>query len=66
MKTILIILLTISNLFAWEVNTHRAIDRKALENVPNFSTFITDTNLENKSYKNEIFLVPTFQVGMHT
>ncbi|WP_373033795.1 PKD domain-containing protein [Sulfurovum sp.] len=55
MKKMFLILLISINLFAWEVNTHRAIDRTALTNTPNLSVFITDVSLENQNYVNETF-----------
>jgi len=33
--------------FAWEINTHRAIERKAVESSQNLQTFLTKSGLEN-------------------
>ena len=55
MKKLFLILLISINIFAWEINTHRAIDRTALSNVPNLNTFIDDTRISNEDYHSEIF-----------
>lgn len=55
MKKLFAILLISINLFAWEVNTHRAIDRKALEDVANLKTFVSASQIGGEDYKNEIF-----------
>jgi hypothetical protein len=54
LKKLFCIFLIYNNLFAWEVNTHRAIDRKALDNVPNLNTFVSEVDLF-ESYASEIF-----------
>ena len=62
MKKLFVILLITCNLSAWEVTTHRAIDRTALENAQtqNLKNFITDSGLENKDYSNEkLFSFPS-------
>ncbi len=54
MKKLFVILLITYNLFAWEVNTHRAIDREALNNASNLNAFVSNVELF-KNYKDEIF-----------
>ncbi|WP_428739124.1 hypothetical protein [Sulfurimonas sp.] len=55
MKKIFVILLISINLFAWEVNTHRAIDRTALEKVDNLNAFISATGVGSENYIYEEF-----------
>jgi len=55
MKKIFLILFLISNLSAWEINTHRAIDKTALKNVLNLNAFILNSNLDKENYNNEKF-----------
>ncbi len=53
MKTIYLILLIVSNSFCWEINTHRAIDRIAIEKSKNLKTFISSSGIsENDTYFN--------------
>ncbi|WP_428743722.1 cadherin domain-containing protein [Sulfurimonas sp.] len=54
MRKIFLILLVSINLFAWEINTHRAIDKKALENVQNLEAFTSSVELFD-NYGSEIF-----------
>ncbi len=35
MKKMLILIALVANLYSWEINTHRAIDRKAIEQSAN-------------------------------
>jgi hypothetical protein len=51
MKKILLIVLTTTILFGWEINTHRAIDREAIAKAINL-------NLFSRSHPSS--------VGMHT
>ena len=53
----IIAILTTLMLSAWEINTHRAIDRKAVENSTNLIKFIENSNipLDNNYYNNEKF-----------
>ncbi len=55
MKKIILILLTMVSLYGWETTTHRAIDRKALGNVPNLNSFVSDSGIDSENYGNEIF-----------
>ena len=55
MKKITIILILTSSLFAWEINTHRAIDKKAIEQSNNFTTFVNNSGIKNQTYTNEKF-----------
>ena len=43
------------NLFAWEVNTHRAIDKEALKKVDNLEAFKSATGIDSENYINEEF-----------
>jgi hypothetical protein len=42
-------------LSAWEINTHRAIDQKAIEKSDNLKSFIKNSQIDNKTYENEKF-----------
>ena len=55
-KIILVALLSV-NLFGWEINTHRAIDRVAIESSKNLQSFIINSAIprSNNYYKNEKF-----------
>jgi len=57
MKTVILMIFIIGNLFAWEINTHRAIDRKAIEVSKNLQTFIENSGISGSKsyYNNEIF-----------
>ena len=39
-KDILLIVLMTMSVFGWEINTHRAIDRLAIEKSDNLKTFV--------------------------
>ncbi len=56
-KIVLIIVTIISSLNAWEINTHRAIDRKAIESSSNLMSFIEHSGIpkDNSYYNNEQF-----------
>jgi hypothetical protein len=56
-KIILIIITIISSLNAWEINTHRAIDRKAIESSSDLMSFIEHSGIpkDNSYYNNEQF-----------
>jgi len=54
-KIVLGILITLSILNAWEINTHRAIDRKAIENSKNLKSFISNSGIKNTNYAKEKF-----------
>ena len=48
MKKILVAISIITlNAFGWEVNTHRAIDRQAIEKSSNLDSFIENSQIEN-------------------
>ena len=51
MKKLFLILLISIRLFAWEVNTHRAIDKTALTNVPNLNTFVSDSKIDGYHFQ---------------
>ena len=46
--------MTIS-IFGWEVNTHRAIDRQAIEQSVNLKEFVKSSNISNQNYGNELY-----------
>lgn len=50
MKKLFVILLISINLFAWEVNTHRAIDQKALS-ASNLNTFVDASGIGDTVFK---------------
>jgi len=56
-KIFIAIILTTLSLNAWEVNTHRAIDRKAIESSVNLQTFVNNSGIpkNNTYYNNEEF-----------
>jgi len=58
-KVITIIILTMSILNAWEINTHRAIDKETLdllkEEKSNLNTFVKNTNIAHHTYADEKF-----------
>jgi len=53
MKKIILLILTTINVFSWEINTHRAIERKASKASVNLKTFIKNAGIQNANYKNE-------------
>ncbi|WP_428739774.1 hypothetical protein [Sulfurimonas sp.] len=55
MKKLLIIILISINLFAWEINTHRAIDKEAIDKASNLGAFIDNTGVGSENYINEVF-----------
>ncbi len=54
MKKLFILILLSVNLFSWEINTHRAIDREALKNTENLKAFTSSVELFD-DYKSEMF-----------
>ena len=55
MRKVIVLFMITSSLFAWEINTHRAIDQRAIKNANNFSIFIENSNIINAKYTDEIF-----------
>ena len=55
MKKAILIILGIVNLFGWEINTHRAIDRQAVKYSSNFQYFIDHSGVKGQNYINEKF-----------
>ena len=55
MKKILTAMAIIVNLYGWEINTHRAIDRKALKASDNLAMFVESAGIKNQNYDSEIF-----------
>jgi len=55
MKKIFLIIIMVVNIYGWEINTHRAIDRKAIENSANLKSFIQSSNIKNENYIKEKF-----------
>ncbi len=53
---LLVILMVVFNrIFAWEINTHRAIDRKAAKSSVNLKRFAKNAQIENVDYGSEKF-----------
>jgi hypothetical protein len=55
MKKVILIILGVVNLFGWEINTHRAIDRQASMYSDNFKVFLSNSDLKEATYWNEKF-----------
>jgi len=58
MKMIILMMLALSgSLNAWEINTHRAIERKAIETSTNLKAFVKNSGIStnNNVYTNEKF-----------
>ncbi len=55
MKKILTAMAIIVNLYGWEINTHRAIDRKALKASDNLAMFVESAGIKNQNYDSEMF-----------
>ena len=55
MKKIILLILTTINVFSWEINTHRAIERKAIEKSENLKTFVKNSGISTNTsfYNNE-------------
>ena len=53
--TMLILLLTITTASAWEINTHRAIDRIAIEKSENLKSFVGNASIKDIRYRSEVF-----------
>ena len=54
MKKIILAIVCMVNLQAWEINTHRAIDRLAIEKSENLKRFVGNAGIGNANYCNEI------------
>ena len=55
MKKLLVVIVMTVNVFSWEVNTHRAIDRTAILYSKNLQTFLNKSGIKNSNYINERF-----------
>ena len=55
MKKLILIIVSIINLFGWEINTHRAIERQASMYSDNFKVFLSSSDLKEATYWNEKF-----------
>jgi len=57
MKKIILVMLIVLNLNAWEINTHRAIDRIAIEKSQNLKLFVKNSGIPTNTfyYNNEKF-----------
>ena len=54
MKKIILLITVLSNIaYSWEVNTHRAIDKTAIEKASNLTDFAKDANIKNISYQGQ-------------
>ena len=51
-KLIILILVTI-NIFAWEINTHRAIDKMVIQKSQNLTNFLNSSGLKNYIFKKD-------------
>jgi hypothetical protein len=56
-KKLILVMLIVVNLNAWEINTHRAIDRLAIEKSQNLKTFVKNSGIPTNTfhYDNEKF-----------
>jgi hypothetical protein len=54
MKKILLIVLTTTILFGWEINTHRAIDREAIAKAINLNLFLQNNHIKEPFDENSI------------
>jgi len=54
-KAIKLMLLATITISAWEINTHRAIDRLAIEKSEKLKTFVKNVGIQNVNYKNETY-----------
>lgn len=52
MKNIFLAIMLTVSLFAWEINTHRAVDQEALKDVPNLDKFVKKSQIQDYEYKN--------------
>jgi len=50
-KIVIVMLVLLSTLYGWEINTHRAIDKTAINNgtTSNLNTFLEDSHLKEYS-----------------
>ena len=57
MKHLIIVLILVVQLIAWETTTHRAIDKTAIESksVVNLKKFVESVNIKNEDYSKEVF-----------
>jgi len=55
MKKVILIMVSVVNLFGWEINTHRAIDRQAAKYSSNFQYFVKHSGVKNNNYRYENF-----------
>ena len=56
MKRIMIIVMALTiSVSAWEINTHRAIDQKAITKATNLMSFIKNSKIDEQNYDNEEF-----------
>ena len=56
MKKVINLMLVLSmTSTAWEINTHRAIEREAIRYSQNLETFVKNSGIKNENYKNEKF-----------
>ena len=52
-KTYLMVFILSVNIFGWEINTHRAIDRQAIKYSQNLETFVKNSGIsKNSNYYN--------------
>jgi len=52
MKKIILLITVLTNIaYSWEVNTHRAIDKTAIEKASNLTNFAIDSNIKGQGSK---------------
>ncbi len=49
-KIVLAIIVWTTLVNGWEINTHRAIDKSAMEKTPNLTSFIVDSKINDYEY----------------
>ena len=54
-KLILTVAMIVTQLYGWEINTHRAIEHEAIGNAKNFSKFIGSSGIKRQDYRDEKF-----------
>ena len=64
MRNIVTIILVALNLNAWEINTHRAIDKVAIGKSTNLKKFINSSKIKEPFNQNAIFLAPKLHLGV--
>jgi hypothetical protein len=53
MKKIILVMLATINILAWEINTHRAIDKIAIQKSQNLTSFLNASGIKNHIFKED-------------